>query len=71
MGQNVNVGFPITGWLAVLLLLLGYRRLHGSSAAASNMLAAICVTGLVFATYSPPDWTALPRYFAPETRQPR
>ena len=29
------------------------------------MLAAVCSTGLMFAVYSPPDWTALPRYFAP------
>ena len=65
MGQNSNVAFPITGWLAIPVLLLGYRRLRRASPAAADMLAAICGAGLMFAVYSPPDWTALPRYFAP------
>jgi hypothetical protein len=29
------------------------------------MLLAICVSGIIFAVYSPSDWTASPRYFAP------
>jgi arabinofuranosyltransferase len=65
MAQNTNVAFPITGWLAAPVLLLGYLRLRRSAAAAANMLAAICVTGLALAIYCPPDWTALARYFAP------
>jgi arabinofuranosyltransferase len=65
MGRNTNIAFPITGWLAVPVLLLGYRRLRTTSAAVADMLAAVCGVGLLFAIYSPPDWTALPRYFAP------
>jgi hypothetical protein len=65
MGQNTNVAFPITGWLAIPLLVLGYLRLRKSTPAAADMLAATCATGLILATYSLPDWTALPRYFAP------
>lgn len=65
MGQNTNVAFPITGWLALPVLLLGYRRLRRAAPAAADMLAAICGAGLVLAVYSPPDWTLLPRYFAP------
>ena len=65
MGQNTNVAFPITGWLAIPLLVLGYLRLRRSTPAAADMLAATCATGLILAIYSLPDWTALPRYFAP------
>ena len=65
MGQNANVAFPITGWLAIPVLLLGYRRLRRGDPAASDMLASVCGVGLLFAVYSPPDWTVLPRYFAP------
>ena len=65
MGQNTNVAFPITGWLVLPVLLLGWRRLRRASSAAADMLAAITVVGLIFAIYSPPDWSALPRYFAP------
>ena len=65
MGQNPNVAFPITGWLALPVLLFGWRRLRRASSAAADMLAAITAVGLIFAVYSPPDWTALPRYFAP------
>jgi hypothetical protein len=65
MGHNTNVAFPITGWLAIPLLVLGYWRLRRSSAGAADMLAATCGVGLMFAVYSPPDWTSLPRYFAP------
>jgi hypothetical protein len=65
MGRNTNVAFPVTGWLAIPVLWLGYRRLRRARAAAADMLAAIAGTGLLFAVYSPPDWTALPRYFAP------
>jgi hypothetical protein len=64
-GHNTNVAFPITGWLAIPLLVLGYWRLRRSSSGAADMLAAICGVGLMFAVYSPPDWTSLPRYFAP------
>jgi hypothetical protein len=46
-------------------LLLGYLRLRKSTPAAADMLAAVCATGLILAIYSLPDWTALPRYFAP------
>jgi hypothetical protein len=65
MGRNANVAFPITGWLAIPVLVLGYLRLRRAAPAAAGMLAAICGAGLVFAIYSPPDWTNLPRYFAP------
>lgn len=65
MGQNTNVAFPITGWLALPVLLLGYRRLWHHAPASADMLAAICGIGLTFAVYSRPDWTILPRYFAP------
>jgi hypothetical protein len=65
MGLNSNVAFPITGWLAVPLLLLGYRRLRHTVPSAADMLAAIVGTGLGFAVYSSADWTSLPRYFAP------
>lgn len=65
MGQNTNVAFPITGWLAIPVFLLGYRRLRRAAPAAADMLAAICSVGLAFAIYSRPDWTILPRYFAP------
>jgi hypothetical protein len=65
MGQNTNVAFPITGWLSIPLLLLGYLRLRKTTPAAADMLAATCATGLILAVYSLPDWTALPRYFAP------
>ena len=65
MGQNTNVAFPITGWLAIPLLLLGYVRLRRSTRAAADMLAAVSATGLILAVYSSPDWTGLPRYFAP------
>ena len=65
MGQNTNVAFPITGWLVLPVLLLGWRRLRRASSPAADMLAAITAVGLIFATYSPQDWSALPRYFAP------
>ena len=65
MGQNTNVAFPVTGWLAIPVLLLGYRRLRRAAPATADMLAAICSAGLLFAIYSPPDWSVLPRYFAP------
>ncbi len=65
MGHNTNVPFPLTGWLAVPLLLLGYLRLRRWTPAAADMLAATCVAGLALAVYSLPDWTSLPRYFAP------
>lgn len=60
MGQNTNVGFPITGWLAIPVLAWGWLRLRQA-----DMLAAVCAVGLAFAVYSPTDWTAMPRYFAP------
>jgi hypothetical protein len=65
MGQNTNVAFPLTGGMAIPLLLLGYLRLRKSTPAAADMLAATCATGLILAVYSLPDWTGLPRYFAP------
>ena len=65
MGQNTNVPFPLTGWLAAPLLVWGYVRLRRAMPAAADMLAAVCGTGLLMAVYSLPDWTALPRYFAP------
>lgn len=65
MGRNTNVAFPITGWLAIPVLLLGYRRLRRAAPAVADMLAAACGAGLLLALYSPPDWSVLPRYFAP------
>jgi hypothetical protein len=65
MGQNSNVAFPITGWLALPVLGLGYVRLRRRVAAAADMLAAIAGVGLCFAIYSPPDWTNMARHFAP------
>jgi len=65
MGRNPNVAFPVTGWLALPVLLLGYRRLVRAAPPAADMLAAICAAGLLFAVYSPPDWSEQPRYFAP------
>jgi hypothetical protein len=65
MGQNWNVAFPITGWLALPVLGLGYARLRRRAAAAADMLAAIGGVGLLFALYSPPDWTNTARPFAP------
>jgi hypothetical protein len=65
MGQNTNVAFPITGWLAIPVLGLGYVRLRRRAAAAADMLAAISGVGLAFAIYSPLDWTNLARHFAP------
>jgi hypothetical protein len=65
MGQNWNVAFPITGWLALPVLGLGYVRLRRRAAAAADMLAAISGVGLAFALYSPPDWTNTARPFAP------
>jgi hypothetical protein len=65
MGQNTNVAFPVTGWLAIPVLGLGYVRLRRRAAAAADMLAAIGSVGLAFALYSPPDWTNLARHFAP------
>ncbi len=64
-GENVNVAFPITGWLAIPVLMIGYLRLRRTAPAQADLIAAICGTGLAFAVYSPADWTALPRYFAP------
>jgi len=65
MGQNSNVAFPITGWLALPVLGLGYVRLRRQAPAAADMLAAISGVGLAFAIYSPPDWTNVARHFAP------
>ena len=65
MGQNTNVAFPVTGWLAIPVLGLGYVRLRRRAAAAADMLAAIGGVGLAFAIYSPPDWTNMARHFAP------
>jgi hypothetical protein len=64
-GENSNVAFPVTGWLAVAVLALGYARLRRAAGETADMLAAICAAGIIFAVYSPTDWTALPRYFAP------
>jgi hypothetical protein len=65
MGRNTNVAFPITGWLVLPVLLLGWRRLRRASPAAADMLAATTAVGLIFAIYSPADWSDLPRYFSP------
>jgi hypothetical protein len=65
MGQNTNVAFPVTGWLAIPVLGLGYVRLRRRAAAAADMMAAIGGVGLAFAIYSPPDWTNMARHFAP------
>jgi arabinofuranosyltransferase len=65
MGRNTNLAFPVTGWLAIPVLLLGWRRLRRASPAAADMLAVVCGVGVMFAVYSPEDWTTLPRYFAP------
>jgi arabinofuranosyltransferase len=66
-GQNTNVAFPITGWLALPVLMLGYLRIRREYLAthAADMLAASCAIGLAFAFYSPADWTGMARYFAP------
>jgi hypothetical protein len=64
-GGLQNIPFPLTGWLVLPVLLLGYCRLRRAASAPADMLAAICGTGLLFATYSPPDWTTMARYFAP------
>jgi len=63
--RNVNIPFPITGWLALPVLLLGYLRLRRTAPRATAMLGAITVTGLAFGVYSLPDWTEMGRYFAP------
>jgi len=65
IGRNVNVPFPITGWLALPVLVLGYLRLRRAMPAAAAMLGAITAVGLAFCIYCPPDWTAMGRYFAP------
>ncbi len=65
MGQNTNVAFPATGWLAIPLLGFGYWRLRRAIMPAADMLAAVAGVGLAMAVYSPPDWTGMPRYFAP------
>jgi hypothetical protein len=36
-----------------------------ASSAAADMLLAVTATGLLFAIYSPPDWTMMGRYFGP------
>jgi len=65
IGANANFSFPITGWLAVPVLGLGYWRLRRAAPAAAGMLGAIAGTGLAFCVYSPPDWTGMGRYLAP------
>jgi len=65
IGANANFSFPITGWLAVPVLALGYWRLRRAAPAAAGMLGAIAGTGLAFCIYSPPDWTGMGRYLAP------
>ncbi len=64
-GNNSNIPFPIVGWISLPLLALGYYRLRRASAAGADMLAAVAIAGLAFAVYSPPDWTATARFFAP------
>lgn len=65
MGVNTNVPFPIVGWMSLPLLLLGYFRLRRASPSGADMAAAVAATGLLFAVYSPADWTATARCFAP------
>ena len=65
MGVNTNVPFPIVGLMSLPLLLLGYFRLRRASASGADMTAAVAATGLLFAVYSPTDWTATARCFAP------
>jgi len=65
MGRNVNVPFPLSGWLALVVLVFGYLRLRRVVPEAAAMLAAVAGAGLAFCVYSPPDWTATGRYFAP------
>ncbi|MBN2475037.1 MAG: hypothetical protein JXB62_10545 [Pirellulales bacterium] len=65
MGRSQNIPFPITGWLALPVLALGYVRLRRLAPGAAAMLGAITLSGFAFAVYSPPDWTQMARYFAP------
>lgn len=65
MGNNSNIPFPIVGWMSLPLLTLGYLRLRRASPAGADMSAAVTIAGLLFAIYSPTDWTATARCFAP------
>ncbi len=64
-GRNSNVPGWLPGWLLLPMLGFGYRRALRTAPAAARMLVAISVTGILFAVYSRPDWTATARYFAP------
>ena len=65
VGRSANVSFPITGYLALPVLVLGYLRLRRADAPTAGMLAAVTAAGLAFGIYSSPDWTDTGRYFAP------
>jgi len=65
VGRSANIPYPLTCWLALPLLALGYLRLRRSVPATAAMLAATAVAGLAFGIYSLPDWTETGRYFAP------
>ncbi len=64
-GTHSGVGFPVAGLLGLGLMLLGWRQLRHAAPEAAAMLAAISLTGLLFALYARPDWTGSARYFAP------
>lgn len=64
-GQNHNLAFPLTDWLALPVLWLGYQRLRRTGPALAAMLASVSLTGLCFGVYSPPDWTAMARHSVP------
>jgi hypothetical protein len=64
-GRNVNIPFPLTGWLVLPLVGLGYLGLRRVAPGGAAMLSATAAIGFAFAIYSLPDWTETARYFAP------
>lgn len=56
---------PLSGFLALPILILGVISLARYAPGHHAMVSAAAATGIIFSVYSASDWTAMPRYVAP------
>jgi hypothetical protein len=65
LGNSPNLPASLQGILGVSLMIFCLWMAAFRGGLSELMTASIVLVGLAFAVYSPPDWTDLPRYFAP------